>query len=137
MKIHITENVEKSIVGFSMIPVIYGKVELDIVPDNGAVEIFVENLDQINYDNVEEFLVNIRNKTRKNGTVIISGTELSLLSRNVAFNKITSKDFNSLITNKRGIHKVHDIVNLLKLNGLMIQDVMIKGNTYGIKASRP
>ena len=137
MKIHITENVEKSIVGFSMIPVIYGKVELDIVPDNGALEIFVENLDQINYDHVEEFLINIRNKTRKNGTVIISGTELSLLSRNVAFNKITSKDFNSLITNKKGLHKVHDIVNLLKLNGLMIQDVMIKGNIYGIKASRP
>ena len=137
MKVHITENVEQAIENFNMIPVIYGKVDLTNVPDNSATDIYIENLDQIQHDFIEEFFTKLRSKVRKNGRILISGTELSILARNVLSNNLSSQEFNNIIlSGKRGLHKVNDISNLLKKVGMLIEEVSISGNSYAIKSSR-
>lgn len=137
MKAIITKNVEDKIVGYECVPVIYGKIDLSNIPDNALEDIVaVDFLDYVDADKIDEFLSNICKKMRMNSTLTLRGHELGLVCRNTINNTISSQDFNKLITTKKSIHKLPDIINLLKSKNLLINNVTIKGIQYEISAIR-
>jgi hypothetical protein len=137
MKAIITKNVEDKIIGYECIPVIYGKIDLSNIPDNSLEDIIATDfLDYIDVDKVDEYLSNICKKMRMNSTLTLRGHELGLLCRNTVNNTITSKDFNQLTSKTKSIHKLPDVINLLKSKNLLINNVTIKGIQYEISSIR-
>lgn len=138
MKVHITENIDKVIENYKMVPIVYGKVDLSIFPNNSLTHIIATDaLDSIPYSSVSELMVEIKNKIRSGGTIVIGGLELCAVCRDITNNKISTDDFNHKILDKKGLYKSKDIVSMLNNIGLTIDSMIIKGYNYEITASRP
>ena len=138
MKIYITENIDKVIEGYVMIPIIYGKIDLGQIPNNAAQTIVaVDALDSIPSQFLNTFLDDVKNKMRFNSELILGGTELSVISRDVLSGTMNTKQYNESVFSKRGIYNVSDIVTLLQDKKLLINKSVIKGYNYEISATRP
>jgi hypothetical protein len=138
MKIHITENVEKMIEGYSMFPIVYGKVDLGGLPDNSLTEIIaIDAIDSIPSNLLPQFMESIVKKMRMGCSFILGGLELGLLSRNITNGKLSSFNFNDIMSTKKSVHSSKDIVDLLKSHNINIDNVNIIGTNYEITASRP
>ena len=137
MKVYITENIDKVIEGYVMIPIIYGKIDLGQIPNNAAQTIVaVDALDSIPVQFLDTFLNDVKSKMRFNSELILGGTELSIISRDVITGNLNTQKYNELIFSKRGIYNVSDIVALLQEKKLLINKSTIKGYNYEISATR-
>ena len=137
MKAIITNDVKNSISGYECVPVLFGKINLDNIPDNSLEEIIATDfVDHVPADKIDEYLSNVCKKMRMNSTLTLRGSELGLLCRNAINNTISSQDFNKIISELKSVHKVSDIINLLKSKHLLINNVTIKGIQYEISAIR-
>jgi hypothetical protein len=137
MKVYITENIDKVIEGYVMIPIIYGKVDLGQIPNNAAQSILATDaLDSIPVQFIDMFLEDIRSKMRFNSELVIGGTELSIVSRDVLLGNLNTQKYNELIFSKRGIYNVSDIISLLQNKNLTINKSSIKGYNYEISVTR-
>ena len=137
MKVYITENIDKVIEGYVMIPIIYGKVDLGQIPNNAAQSIVATDaLDSIPVQFIDTFLEDIRSKMRFNSELVIGGTELSIVSRDILLGNLNTQKYNELIFSKRGIYNVSDIISLLQNKNLTINKSSIKGYNYEISVTR-
>ena len=138
MKIHITENVEKIIEGYNMFPIVYGKVDLGGLPDNSLTQIIaIDAIDSIPSNLLPQFIESIVSKMRMGCSFIIGGLELGLLSRNIINGKLSSFNFNDIMSTRKSVYSSKDIVDLLKSHNISIDNVNIIGTNYEITASRP
>lgn len=138
MKIYITEHLDKAIENYKLIPILYGKIDVISIPNNSATEIIaIDAMDSIPSHLLVEFIKSVRQKMRIGASLIVGGTELSALARDLINHKISTKDFNESVLNKRGIYRSLDIIDLLKQAGLTIDKTIIRGYNYEISASRP
>ena len=129
MNIYITENVDQSIDGFMMVPILYGKVNMCDVPNNSANKIVAADaLDSIPHSLLLEFLLEVRRKMRMGSELVLGGRDLSLLAKDVMNSKIDSQAFNEIVFN--------NIISKLNAHGLIINYVTMKGPNYEISASR-
>lgn len=137
MKIHITENLDKSISGYSLIPIIYGSVDLQSVPQNGASSIIaIDAVDSIKYENIIEFINAIILKMRLNSTLYIGGIDAYYLSKNLISGQISLEEYNSYIYGKQGIYDSKFIIDLLQKHNVKILSIIFKDNRYEITATR-
>jgi hypothetical protein len=138
MNVYITEHVDKIIDGYQMIPIIYGKIDLSVVPNNAATRIVaVDAMDSIPYNLIPEFLNQVRVKMRMGCELILGGMELSILSKDILNGKINSETFNNMVFKKRAIYSVNDLSNMLTSLGLNINNIVFKGHNYEVAAIRP
>lgn len=138
MKIQITENIDKGIENYTIIPILYGKIDLTLAPNNSITHIVaIDALDSVPDNLLVEFISNIVQKMRIGCQIILGGTELSAISKDVVNNNITTQDYNKLIFSKRGIYRSEDVVKLMNQANLTINSVQIKGYKYELTASRP
>jgi len=138
MKVYITENIDKVIEGYTMIPIIYGKIDLGQVPNNAAKSIVaVDALDSIPVQFLDNFLDDVKSKMRLNSELILGGTELSVISRDVLLGNLNTQKFNELVFSKRGLYNISDIVSILQSKNLIINKSSIKGYNYEISVTRP
>lgn len=138
MRVYITENIDQVIEGYVMIPIIYGKVDLGQVPNNAAQSIVAADaLDSIPVQFLSTFLEDIKAKMRLNSELILGGTELSIISRDVLLGNLNTQKYNELIFSKRGIYNVSDIVTLLQEKKLNVNKSSIKGYSYELSVTRP
>ena len=138
MKVYITENIDKVIEGYTMIPIIYGKIDLGQVPNNAAKSIVaVDALDSIPVQFLDNFLDDVKSKMRLNSKLILGGTELSVISRDVLLGNLNTQKFNELVFSKRGLYNISDIVSILQSKNLIINKSSIKGYNYEISVTRP
>lgn len=138
MKIQITENIDKAIENYTIIPILYGKIDLSLTPNNSVTHIIaIDALDSIPSSLLAEFVSNIVQKMRLGCQIIIGGTELDAISKDVISHVISTQDYNELIFNKRGIYRSEDIIRLLNQAGLTINSTQIRGYKYELTASRP
>lgn len=138
MKIQITENIDKGIENYTIVPILYGKIDLSLTPNNSVTHIVaIDALDSIPENLIVEFINNIIIKMRLGCEIIIGGTELAAISRDVISNNITTKEYNQLIFSKRGVYRSDDIIRLLNEANLTINNIQIKGYHYELTASRP
>jgi hypothetical protein len=138
MKIHITENIDKVLQDHQIVPILYGKIDLGIIPDNAAQSIVaIDALDSIPANLLAEFFQKISQKMRFGCNIIVGGLELSSLCKDVISGKVSTNDYNNLIYSKRGVYSVSDILSILSQLNLKIESVIMKGHNYEIKATRP
>lgn len=138
MKICITENIDKAIENYTLVPILYGKVDMHSLPNNCATEIVaIDAVDSIPSDLLPTFVSSVKNKMRLGAKLHIGGFELSALSRAVMNGNISTKEYNDLIFSKKGIYKSKDILSLLQQVDLQIEKVLIRGYFYEITATRP
>jgi hypothetical protein len=137
MKIQITENPEKLIDGYSMMPIVYGKIDMSGIPNNCSTEILANDaIDSIFVDDIMDFFSQIVSKLRMNGKLFVSGTDLSIICQEVLSGAMNCVEFNKLNNEKRSLYPTDDIVSIIISSGLKIDFVEIKGNKYEIRATR-
>lgn len=138
MKIHITENIDKALENYVVVPILYGKIDMSFATDNSVTHIIaIDALDSIPCKLLIDFIKSLVQKMRLGCEIILGGTELSAISKDMITNKINTLEYNELIFGKRGLYRSSDIVNLLNQAGLIIHDIQIKGNKYELTAVRP
>lgn len=137
MKIHVTENIDQALEGYIIIPILYGKVDVGAIPNNAATSIIaIDAMDSVPTKFFDEFIKNIIQKMRINGELILGGTDLAIISRDVVNRKISCDDYNELIFSKRGIYNSDHLIDVLRSAGLSIETVILNGYNYEIKVKR-
>lgn len=138
MKLFISENIDKAIEGFVLVPIVYGEVDLRNVPENAASDIVaIDAVDSISINNIRQFITSICRALRLGGTIHIGGIDAYGLSRNLISGNIDLIEYNTLIAKKQGIYTSKYISDLLISHNLNIQSIIYKGSFYEITASRP
>lgn len=137
MKLYISENIDKAISGFTLIPIVYGEVDLNSIPNNCASEIVaIDAIDNISNDKIELFISNLYSKIRLNGIVHFGGLDAYALSRNLLSGNIDIKEYSKMISQNNAIYSSKYILDLLRKYNLSIKSVIYKGNYYEITAQR-
>lgn len=137
MKLHISENIDKVIDGFTIVPIVYGEVDLTTIPSNCASEIIaIDAIDSISHDKIEQFVFNVCSKIRLNGTAYFGGIDAYALSRSLLSGSINIKEYNDLISKSNGTYSCKYILSLLQSYDITVQSVVYKGNHYEITAKR-
>ena len=137
MNIYITENIDKAIDNFTIIPIVYGEIDFKQIPDNAATNIVaIDATDSIKPHNIQDFIQNIVKKMRLNSTLHIGGTDLYAISRLLLSGSMTIIEYNSILDKKNGIYSSKLIIDLLKNQGLQIKSAIFKSYNYEIIATR-
>lgn len=138
MKIQITENIDKAIENYTVIPILYGKIDLGLAPDNSVTHVIaIDAMDSVPSTLLVDFLSSIIKKMRLGCQIILGGTELDAIAKDVINHNISTQEYNELIFTKRGIYRSQEIVKLLNQSGLSIDSIQIRGYKYELTASRP
>jgi predicted CopG family antitoxin len=137
MKLYISENIDKAIQNFTLVPIVYGEVDLSNVPDNAATMIVaVDAIDSIKSKDIENFINNICRKMRLESTLHIGGLDAYAVSRSLLNGTISLDEYNELVLGKTGMYSSRFIIDLLKKNRIQIRSAVYKGHTYEIAATR-
>lgn len=137
MNIYISENIDRAIDNFTLIPIVYGEVDLKNIPDNAGTNIVaIDATDSIKQDNIEAFIQNLAKKMRLNSVLHIGGTDIYAITRLLLSGSLAIKDFNQILTKKNGIYSCKYIVDLLSKQGLQIKSAVFKGYNYEVTATR-
>jgi hypothetical protein len=138
MNIYISENIDRAIDNFTIVPIVYGEIDLSSIPDNGATIISaIDAIDSIRFNNISNFIQNIVKKMRLNSTLYLGGCDIYAVSRSLISGGLDLEEYNSILINKAGVYSSKYIIDLLKSHGLNIQSVIYKGSNYEITATRP
>lgn len=138
MKLFISENIDKSIEGYKIIPIVYGEIDLQSIPDNSSTDIVaIDAIDSVKYANLASFIKKIVSKMRLNSNLYLGGTDIFAVSRELLNGSKSIEEFNTIIESKNGIYSASMILELLRDNGIKINSVVYKGNKYEISATRP
>ena len=81
MKILITESMDRGIDGYYSFPVVHGNVKLNDIPRNACESIVVDQcIDRIKEP---EVINSLCRRLRKEGVVVITGTDILVLAQNL------------------------------------------------------
>ena len=137
MKIHITENVNSAIQGFTLVPIVYGRLDLGGVTNNSATQVIaIDAIDSVPSQMLVKFLQDVVSKMRLGCVAIFGGIELDMLARGIVTRDVNSENFNNLVYSKKSVYRNSDITNILTGLGLSIEEVLIQGISYEITATR-
>jgi hypothetical protein len=137
MKIHITENVNSAIQGFTLVPIVYGRLDLGGVTNNSATQVIaIDAIDSVPSQMLVKFLQDVVSKMRLGCVAIFGGIELDMLARGIVTRDVNSENFNNLVYSKKSVYRNSDITNILTGLGLSIEKVLIQGISYEITATR-
>ena len=91
MKILITESIDRSIDCYYSFPVVHGNIKLNDIPINACESIVVDQcIDKIKEP---EIINSLCSRLRKEGVVVITGTDIFVLAQNLINKKTTIKEF--------------------------------------------
>lgn len=137
MKIYISEHIDKVIEGFTVIPIVYGAVDLGVVPSNGATTIVaIDALDSIKQENILDFIHSLISKMRINCMLHLGGLDAYIISKDLVSGKVNIEEFNKSLSGKSGIYSSKYICDILLSSGIKIISVVFRGNHYEISATR-
>lgn len=138
MKLFISENIDKSLQGYTIIPIIYGEIDISNVPNNSATSIIaIDALDSIKYDKIVEFLRSVISKMRIGCILHLGGIDIYALSRELLNGSKDIEECNKELYSNSGIYSSKFISDILYENKLKIKSIVYKGNRYEISATRP
>lgn len=136
MKIHVTENVDQIIDNYTMLPIVYGKINTVNMPNNCCEEIIVDCMDSIPYSEKDDFFNQIVSKLRLNGKLTVIGIELETLCQDLLNGTTDSEEVNKLLFDKRGIYTIEDIKSEVQNRGLKIEYINLMDVKYEIRCIR-
>jgi hypothetical protein len=137
MKIHITENVNSIVEGFTLVPIVYGRLDLAGITDNSATHILaIDAIDSIPESMLVKFLQDVERKMRFGCVAVFGGVDLDIMARGIISQEVHSQGFNRLMSSKKAIYRNSDIKKILMDLGLSIDRVSIQGINYEIHTTR-
>ena len=137
MKLFISENIDKAIEGYKLVPIVYGETDVESIPNNSATDIVaIDGVDSIKYSNLPQFIAKISSKMRLHSTLYIGGIDIFALSRELLSGSKTVEEYNEIVDGKSGIYTSSIILDLLRSNNIKINSVTYKGYRYEISATR-
>lgn len=137
MKLYISENIDKTIEGYTVIPVIYGEINLNNIPNNSASDIVaIDAIDSIPHNKLNNAINIICSKLRLNGTLHVGGIDIYAISRGLLSGNIDLIEYNDLTFKNKGSYTAKYIIELLNSYNLNIQSAVYKGYYYEILATR-
>jgi len=137
MKIHIVDKDETHIEGYEKVEITDNTFSLDKYSNNECSFVLASDcLDLIDYNNITNSLMMIRQKMRIGSTLVIGGTDIRLLCRAVVSGHIDAETFNNMVSNKKSLSEITSISKIVLDLGLSIVTTKISGIHYEIEASR-
>lgn len=138
MKIQISENIDKAIEGYVVVPIMYSEADLSRIPQHCASSIIaIDAVDSIKKEKIEKFVKDICSKMRIGSLLHIGGLDIYALNRDFLGGKVDLNEYNKLMANKTGIYSNSYIAKLLHENNIKIESIVFKGYYYEIAATRP
>ncbi len=135
MNIYITKNMESTLDGYDTIPLLYGNLNLEHIPQHSCANILVEDaLDSTN--DPQATLINIISKLRKAGNLSIQGTDFDTMCRQYLNKNIASQDINTYVAEKNSICSFGDIQRTISQNNIKIISAGLNGVKFDIRATR-
>lgn len=137
MKLQIVKNINDQLNGFTCIP-ISQKDEIKSIIHSSCTEVFANRvLDELEYQEVMQFLVELIQRVRLGGSIILSSIDLISLGQNITNELIDSELTSSIIKSAKSIIDTRIVTNLLESNGFVIEYLMLLDqNYYELKANR-
>jgi len=137
MKLFISENIDKNLQGYTIVPIIYGEIDISNIPNNSATSIVaIDALDSIKYDNIIEFLRLVISKMRLGCVLHLGGIDAYAISRELLNGAKSIEEFNKELCSNNGVYSSKFISDILHGNKLKIKSIVYKGNRYEISATR-
>lgn len=137
MKINITTNPEKIISGYKNYFVNNESIDLDNIINNSCEEILlIGTIDKFGYQKIDSIIKLLLSKLRLGGLLLVSGTNLDIITRKFIDGSLSESDFNQIVNNSLSISSRSQVINILKNNNLFIESSQTKGNVYEISARR-
>ena len=138
MKVHVVTTKEEHVGGYERVEVSNGQIDLEKFSDNECMHILASDaLDELGYEDVKKFLTTVRKKLRMQGSAVVGGVDIRLLSRHIINGSINTEQANQTLFNKKSCHDVNLVSSILSDLGLNIISTRISGIHYEIEASRP
>ena len=135
MNIYITKNMESTLDGYDTVPLLYGNLNLEHVPQNSCANILVEDaLDSTN--DPQAALANIISKLRKAGNLSIQGTDFDTMCRQYLNKNIAPQDINNYVTEKNSVCSFGDIQRTISQHNIKIISAGLNGVKFDIRATR-
>jgi len=136
MKIYVTENVDQIIDNYTMMPIVYGKINIDNIPFNCADEIIIDSMDNIPYSEKDLFFDQITSRLRLNGKLILFGMDLEIICQYLLNGSISIETINKILFDKSSIYTVENIKQDLNKRQLTIEYINIMETKYEIRCHR-
>lgn len=134
MKILITESMDRGIDGYYSFPVVHGNVKLNDIPRNACESIVVDQcIDRIKEP---EVINSLCRRLRKEGVVVITGTDILVLAQNLINKKTTIEEFSNYAQQTKSFWSVENLINTLKGYRMEIISATLQGVRYEIRARR-
>jgi len=136
MKIYVTKD-DSKIENFTNIKLQNLAQDMPDIVNNSCEDIVLNDvIDFIPYSDVGKFLKLVISKLRTKGKIMITGTELGLISRNVVNGSISPEQYSSHMAGRLSSNFMYVIVDALSKLGLTTQVATTKGILYEIVATR-
>lgn len=137
MKVHIVRPNEDAIEGFDKVEVSMFGLNLDQYSNNEVQEIFANDLiDSIKFSDIANTIGLLVSKMRKNGRVVVGGTDLRMVAKMVINGSMPEQQANVLIEKSKSMTSCSGIADVLRQHGLKILASYINGVHYEIEAQR-
>lgn len=94
-------------------------------------------LDQVQADNLSFFLLLLCAKLEHGGKLIVGGTEIIELTKNIFNYSLNHIQINDLIYSKSGLHSLNLVTDILLENNMQILKKQINGLNFLVEAVRP
>lgn len=132
MKIHIHDEKENCIDG--CVSITYNSLEkLNDVINNSCEYIFANNIfDKFLEQDFDLVLNLITQKLRLNGTLIVSGADIKIISRAIHNDLMDLKEISNIISDKKSINSALNVISKLESKNLKIITAKILGCNYEI-----
>jgi len=137
MKLQINKNASDQLNGFTAISILQ-KDEIKNIIHSSCTEVYANRiLDELEYEEALKFLIELMQKVRLGGNIILSGIDLISLGQNITNELIDSASTSAIISNAKSIIDTRIITNLLESNGFILEYLMLLDqNYYELKANR-
>lgn len=136
MKVHVIENTDQVIDGYTPAIIRNGKIELKCSNHSVDEILCLGIVDKIHARDIDSFLKSLCDILRINGKLVISGKDINIISRHLYFKEINSESLSNIIDDTKTWYSSLEIVDKLRNLGLTILTNEIKGIEYEICSIR-
>jgi hypothetical protein len=137
MKVHVVGAEEQHIEGYERVEISQNQGSLKHLSDNECTFVLAnDTLDQLDYNSAKGFVLEARQKLRLGGTLVVGGTDIRLLARNIINDSIGVEDANQIMFNKKSCLDINTVTDLVSSVGLQIISTRISGVHYEVEARR-
>ena len=136
-KLHLVPEGAEGIDGYDKVEVINGVADLTSYAMNECEFILASDiLDEVQVDNIPQFLQVLESHMRKGSKLVIGGTDIRLLSRAIVRGDIAADEANRVMYKGRSCLDLSSVKDMLLSLGLKISTTSFQGFRYELETIR-